>query len=304
LNKHGFTFEPVKTLKRQKPTKTTLEQAAKELQTLLEESVAKRVAGVEDVAVAFSGGLDSSLIAALAKNAGANVQLMHVSLKEQEETQHAQKVAEELNLPIHVRLYDEQDVENVLPKALRAIEETDPVKVAIGVPFFWAARETAKMGLKVALAGQGADELFGGYKRCADTYLAFGKETAEKSIFNDVATNYKNNLERDPKIFSFHGIELRLPFTSYQLTQYALRIPLELKIEREVDSPRKLVLRKAAENLGLPSSVVYRPKKAVQYTTGVSKALRKLAKESQLNVREYLTQCFRATMVEIGEAGR
>ena len=304
LNKHGFTFEPVKTLKRPRPAKTTLAHAAERIQTLLQKSVANRVENAKDVAIAFSGGLDSSLIAALAKNAGANVHLIHVSLKRQEETRHAQKVAEEMNLPIHAYLYDEQDVKNVLPKVLRAIEETDPVKVAIGVPFFWAAQETAKMGLRVVLAGQGADELFGGYKRYADTYLAFGKETAEKNIFNDVATNYKSNLERDSKICSFHGTELRLPFTSYQLTEYALRIPLELNIERGVDSLRKLVLRKTAENLDLPSSVVYRPKKAIQYATGVSKVLRKLARESRLNLKEYLMQCFRATTVETGEVGR
>jgi asparagine synthetase B (glutamine-hydrolysing) len=62
------------------------------------------------------------------------VHLIHVSLKNQLETEHAKKVAEELRLPIHVYLYDEEDVEKILSRVLWLIEESDPVKASIGIP--------------------------------------------------------------------------------------------------------------------------------------------------------------------------
>ncbi len=296
LNKHGFTFKPQNTLKRLEIRKITLEQAAKKVQKLLERSVADRVEDVDDVAVAFSGGLDSSLVAAMAKSKVANLHLIHVSLKGQKEIWHAQKAAEELGLPIHVCLYEENEVEKALPHVLLTTEEADPVKVAIGIPFFWTAQKASKENLKVILAGQGADELFGGYKRHSEAFIVSEKGETEKTLFNDVVGNYKNNVERDFKIYSSHGVELRLPFASYQLAKYALTIPLKLNLGQGGDSIRKLVLRKTAESIGLPRFVTRRPKKAIQYATGVSKALRKLAKRSRRSMKEYLQQVFRATL--------
>ncbi len=71
---------------------------------------------------------------------------------------------------------------------------------------------------------------------------------------------------------------------------------MKLNLGQGGDSIRKLVLRKTAESIGLPRFVTRRPKKAIQYATGVSKALRKLAKRSRRSMKEYLQQVFRATL--------
>ncbi|MBT0158924.1 hypothetical protein G4O51_02950 [Candidatus Bathyarchaeota archaeon A05DMB-2] len=292
VTSEGFKFEPVKTLTYAEPEPITMQTAAKTLNKLLEQSVRKRLAGTTEVAVAFSGGLDSSVVAFLAKKCGANVRLIHVSLENRPETEEAKKAADALRLPIQVHLFKESDVEEVISKVVELIEEPDPVKASIGVPFYWTAEKATEAGLYVLLAGQGADELFGGYQRYVNDYLAHGEEKVRRTIFEDVLRLHESNIERDVKICSFHDVELRLPFASYQIAQFALSLPLELKFEKKQDSLRKMVLRKVAENIGLPGSIVEKPKKAVQYATGVSDVLKKLGRKQNRTVKEYVNALF------------
>ena len=301
VSREGFQFKPVRTLTYSGAKSTTMQVAAEQLQKLLRQSVNERVSGLREVTVAFSGGLDSSLIAFLAKNSGTDVHLVHVGLKDQSETEHAKRVAEELKLPIHVYLYENEDVEKIILRVLWLIEESDPVKTSIGIPFYWAAEKTAEMGFKVMLAGQGADELFGGYRRYVDDYLGYGEEKTRKTLFKDVLKMYEANFERDFKISDFHNVELRLPFATYQIAKFAVNLPLELKIGLPDDGLRKLVLRKAAENLGLPQLITERPKKAIQYATGISKVLKKLASKNKLSVGEYTRQIFQKALKEMME---
>jgi len=296
VDKNGFKFKSAKTLTHLKPKQITMQAAAKELQTLLEHSVKERVSGLKEVAVAFSGGLDSSTIAFLAKNSGVNVHLIHVSLENQPEIEYAKKAAEELKLPIHVHLYNEEDVEEVLPNILWLIEEPNPVKTGIGIPVYWAAEKAAEMKLKVILAGQGADELFGGYKRHINDYSRYGSKKVREAILNDIFKMYETNFERDFKICNFHNVELRLPFATYQIAKFAMDLPLELKIGNQDSALRKLVLRRVAEKLGLPQFIAEKPKRAIQYTTGINKALKKLAKRKGLPIREYLQKMFQTIL--------
>jgi asparagine synthase (glutamine-hydrolysing) len=293
--KDGFKFTPLKTLTFQNPQSTTLGEAAEKLQTLLESSVQRRVFGVKKVAVAFSGGLDSSMVAFLAKKCGVAVQLVHVSLENQPETEEAWKAAEELDLPMQVHLFKESDIEQVISKVVWLVEEPDPVKASVGVPFFWTAEKTAETGFEVLLAGQGADELFGGYQRYIKEYLLEGDKKVRRTMHSDVVNIHESNIERDKKICTYHNVELRLPFASYELAQFAMSLPTNLKFEKKQDSLRKLVLRKAAENMGLSPQITQKPKKAVQYSTGINSALKKLAKKHNLTIAEYTNRLFTET---------
>jgi asparagine synthase (glutamine-hydrolysing) len=298
VDKHGFKFKPVKILVHTITKQITMQAAAKKLLKLLQQSVKQRVTGLKEAAVAFSGGLDSSIIAFLAKSFGVEVHLISVSLKNQPEIEYAKKAAEALNLPLHIHLYSEKTVEEVLPKVLWMIEEANPVKISIGIPVFWTAEKTSDMGFKVMLAGQGADELFGGYKRYLNDYLRYGEEHVQKTISNDIIRMYENNLERDSKICNFHNVELRLPFATYQLAKFAASLPLQIKIESPNDILRKTVLRKVAEDIGLPHFIVNKTKRAIQYATGVNKIIKKLAKKKGFSTKEYLQKMFQTVFKE------
>lgn len=290
VNREGFQFKPIKTLTYTEPKPITMDEAAKKLQALLEQSIQKRVNGLKEVAVAFSGGLDSSLVAFLASKCGVKVNLLHVSLENQVETEEAMAASDELNLPLQVHLFKDSDVEKVLPKVIALIEEPDPIKASVGLPFYWVAEKAAEAGFKVLLAGQGADELFGGYQRYVNEYCKDGSEKVLKTMFNDVVGIHESNLERDLKICGFHDVELRLPFASFEIAEFALSLPIECKIEQKTDTLRKLVLRKVALNAGMPGSVVDKPKKAVQYSTGINDAIKRIAKKHNKTVNEYIKE--------------
>jgi len=290
--KYGFRFKSIKKLVQGKIKQVDMQNSIVRLRTLLQRSTRKRVLGLKDVAVAFSGGLDSSLIAFLAHKTGVNVHLIFVSLENRSEIECAKKAAEALKLPIHVKIYKEKDVEKALPRVLWLIEEPAPVKASIGIPFYWVAENAAKMDLKVMLAGQGADELFGGYKRYLTGYSRQGKEKVTEAIFEDIVKMHETNFDRDNKICGYHNVELRLPFATCRMVEFALTLPLELKMESSDDAKRKLVLRRLAKGVGLPEFIANKPKKAIQYSTGVSKTLKKLAKRKGLSQREYVSKVF------------
>ena len=295
VNREGFQFKPLKTLSFREPEQTTLDDSAKRLRFLLEESIKRRIRRVKKVAVAFSGGLDSSLVAFLASKLGVKVTLLHVSMENQAETEEAIAASEALNLTLQVHLFKDSDVENTLPKVMALIEEADPVKASVGLPFYWAAEKASESNFEVMLAGQGADELFGGYQRYVAEYCQGGSERVLKTMFGDVTRIHESNLERDLKITSCFDVELRLPFASFDLAEFALALPIECKIVPEPDTLRKLVLRKAALDAGLPVSMSSKPKRAVQYSTGINNAIKRVAKKHGKTVNQYLTGLLEAS---------
>ncbi len=295
ISTQGFAFEKAAMIIQPRIKSIGMEAAAEHLRDLLSEATTERVKGVKKVAVAFSGGLDSSVIAVLAKKSGIDVNLISVGLENQQELLHAEKASEALELPIQVQEYDMRDVEKLVSKILWLIEEPNPMKVGVAMPFFWTAEIAYKIGCRVLLAGQGSDELFGGYKRYLAELDQKDEEALQESLYQDLVSSYESNFQRDYPVCAFHKVELRLPFIDREVVNFALSLPLEFKIESVEDQLRKRVLRKAAEKLKISDFIANRTKRAVQYSTGVNKALGKLAKSEGLTASAYLKQIFYKT---------
>jgi asparagine synthase (glutamine-hydrolysing) len=286
-NDMGLSFKDVKKIRQPVQRRLELKPAAKHLKRLLMQSTLNMTLDAKEVAVAFSGGLDSSLVAFLAQECGAKVCLINVGLENMPETKHAEDAAKALEMKIKVKTYSVDDVEAVLPKVLWLVEEPNAVNASIAIPLYWTSEVAANLGLRVLMAGQGADELFGGYHRYVRTYSEKGASALRRELFNDAARCYETNFQRDNQTCMFHNVELRLPFANLHVANFALSLPLNLKILSPTDWLRKRVLRKTAEDFGLPKFIANKAKKAVQYATGVDKALRKLAKRENLNPPEY-----------------
>lgn len=297
FNGEALSVKSVKTLKEGEEEHKPIEETVKDLKNLLEQSISERTRDLNRAALAFSGGLDSSLIALLLKKAGVETKLIHVSIEGLRGISQAEEAATQLDMPIHMRLYKEEDVERTLPLVLWALEQPDPLKASIGIPVYWTAETAASLGYKVLFAGHGADELFGGYKRYFDIYLRSGREEATKAIITDAIRMYETNFERDYKLCCYNGVELRMPFADYELASFALKLPIELKVSLD-SGERKILLRKVAERLGVPPKIVNMPKQAIQYSTGVSKALIRLAKSRKLGVKDYLKKIFDDILLE------
>src|SRR2546427_5171117 len=139
------------------------ESAVEKLGSLLTESAIKTVP--EGSALAFSGGLDSTLVAQAAMLTSRRPELFTVGLENQPELQHAQQVADQMGLPITVRELTKKEVVNLLPDVVQATESIDPTVVGVSLPFYATCQMARAKGLKHIVAGQLSDELFGGYAR-------------------------------------------------------------------------------------------------------------------------------------------
>lgn len=265
-----------------------LEGDVSKIDKLLKLSVGMRVEELYEVGVIFSGGLDSSYLALLLKeiseNIGLKIKLYAVGKEGSHDIEAAKYASKFLNLDLEICEITEDMIRDALPSVVKAIGDDNLMKVGVGLTAYFATKMVAEDGIKVAISGQGADELFGGYKRYLESFV---NDTLNYDIRNDIANMYHVNLERDGACAMLNSVELRLPFLDKKLVELALNIPDNKKIVSMHDDMRKSILRKLAFEEGLDYEIAYRPKKAAQYGTGIDKILRKkILKDTDLS--EYL----------------
>ncbi|WP_296802977.1 asparagine synthase-related protein [uncultured Methanobrevibacter sp.] len=255
---------------------------------ILRLSVVKRIEGLSEIGVIFSGGLDSSYLALLLKEISENIplkiKLYAVGVEGSKDVEAAIYASKFLNLDLEIFEVTEDAVREALPSVVKAIGDDNLMKVGVGLTTYFATKMVARDGLKVAISGQGADELFGGYKRYVQSFI---DGTLNYDLRVDMSNMYHVNLERDDACSMLNSVELRLPFLDKKLVELVLNIPDNKKIVSMHDDMRKSILRKLAFEEGLDYEIAYRPKKAAQYGTGIDKILRKkITKDTDIS--EYL----------------
>lgn len=257
-------------------------------------SVEKRVENITDVGLIFSGGVDSTILAVILKeiskkrqnkiNNGEkikplNIKLYSVGIENSQDIKFSEKIADDLGLELKTVIIDENTVRDSVKDVLTAIEDANIMKLGVGMTIYLATKAIHEDGIKVALSGQGADELFGGYNRYLkhfdnntlfDAYFDLDEE-----IYHDIANIYHVNLERDDAVSMANGVELRVPFMDKSIINLALDIPASFKIKNGEDLLRKHILRDVAKDIGVPDYIAERPKKAAQYGSGINKILKK-----------------------------
>ena len=271
--------------------------------TNLIESVYKRINGLDKVGLIFSGGVDSSILAIILKEIASqreeiikqkndigdenslndikplNIKLFAVGLENSQDINFSKKIANDLDLELEEIIINEDIIKRYVGDVLTAIEDANVMKIGVGMTMFIASKFMAEEGYNVAISGQGADELFGGYNRylkhfedntLSDAYFALDSE-----IRHDIENMYHVNLERDYAVTNVNGVELRVPFLDKKLVTLALDCPANYKIKDSEDVLRKHILRDVARDFDLPDYVCDRPKKAAQYGSGINKILKK-----------------------------
>src|SRR6266581_1235161 len=134
-------------------------------QSLADQTVPLALDGV------FFGGLDSALVAYVAKRSGLEPELISVGLKGHQELGHAEKTAKSFGLHVEISELSSSDILDSLPDVVQIIETIDPVIVGISIPIYFACQRAREMGLSYIAAGQLSDELFGGYGKFEEIAL-------------------------------------------------------------------------------------------------------------------------------------
>ncbi len=290
----GTAIFPASVLQRPRVVKSSMGEAAVRLEGKLRLAFENSLRGFRRVAVAFSGGVDSSLTAELVAASGAEVMLFTAGLKDSHDIEVSEKVASKLGYRHMVKTVRIDEVQDYIQRVVYAVEEAELMKVAVALPLYVAAESALQNGFDVIVSGQGGDELFGGYARYLQTLQVKGYDGLQDEMWRDVLRLSEVNLQRDDAVTKAHGLELSVPFLNLDVVHAAVSTPPELKISGPKDVLRKRVLRKVAKTVGLPEDVATLPKKAVQFGSGSERAIRQVARSLGYKCPStYLQEVFR-----------
>ena len=241
-----------------------------EVRSTLEAAVVSHCMSDVGVGAFLSGGLDSSIIAALAKRHLGELHTFAVGVEGSTDLAAARLVADHLGTMHHEYRITEAEVLTALAGIIHSLESFDQDLVRSAVPTFFAARLAAQH-TKVILTGEGADELFAGYtyhRSIADPV------TLHAELRRTVTTLHDINLQRADRLTMLHSIEGRVPFLDLRMVELAQRIPVSLKLAGD-PAVEKWVLRKAFEDL-LPPEIVWRRKEQFDEGSGTADLLPRL----------------------------
>ena len=248
----------------------------KKLHNALEESVHRQLMSDVPYGVLLSGGLDSSIISAIAKKYAAKriesgdeqdawwpqLHSFAIGLVGSPDLAAARKVADHIGTVHHEVNFTVQEGLDAIKDVIYYLETYDVTSVRASTPMYLLARVIKSMGIKMVLSGEGADEIFGGY-------LYFHKAPDARS-FHEETVRKLNKLHlydclRANKALAAWGVEGRVPFLDKEFMDVAMAINPEDKMAKD-GKMEKWILRKAFEDY-LPESIVWRQKE--QFSDGV-----------------------------------
>lgn len=245
------------------------------LRHALEEAVAKRLSTVREVGACLSGGLDSSLIAALAAKRlarkGKQLHTYSIGMAGSPDLEHARLVATHIGSIHHERIVTPEECLAVIPEVIRAIETFDITTVRASVGNYLVGRLVTEVTphVKVVLNGDGSDEVLGGYlyMRAAPDDAAFEAELDR--LLREI---HMFDVARSERSMAAHGLESRSPFLDRQFVSVARALPTDA-LRPTKTMMEKTILRTAfAESGLLPEKVLWRRKEA--FSDGISRAER------------------------------
>ncbi len=222
----------------------------------------------------LSGGLDSSALVALARPHLRTLHTFAVGVPGAPDLAFARQVAEALGTVHHEILVSAQEMLAALPDVIYHLESFDALLVRSSVTNYLAAKH-AVQHVGSVFSGEGADELFAGYQ-----YLQGLDQARLASELIDITRRLHNTaLQRVDRSAAAHGLVVYVPFLDPEVVDYAMRIPVTLKLRRGGRAVEKWILRRAMAG-ALPEGVLWRRKTKFWQGAGVQDLLAQHAEET------------------------
>jgi len=247
-------------------------EAARALKDSLQQAVRKRLLTERPIAALLSGGIDSSLIAALVqkelKETGRTLETYTIGFEGSADLKYAKEVADHIGSKHTEIIMTPQQFFDAIPEVIRSIESYDITTVRASVGNWLVSREIRRLSeAKVLFNGDGSDEVFGSYLYF---FRAPDDESFEAEVSRLLEDIHKYDVLRSDRSISSHGLEPRTPFLDKQFVALARSIPTNLLRPIQGQQVEKALLRRAFDDGLLPLSVLHRQKEA--FSDGVSGA--------------------------------
>lgn len=249
-----------------RPFDGTENDALPAIKSMLRKVVHKRLLADVPVGVSLSGGLDSSIVTALAREESEQLHSFAVGVKGSPDLAAARQMSKHLDTIHHEYVYTAQDMAEALPSVLYHLESFDPALVRSAIPNYFLAK-LASEHVKVILTGEGADELYAGYD-----YLAAyeSPDDLQDEMIHITNALHNTNLQRADRMSMAFGLEARVPFLDVQSIALAMGIPADWKLHRSA-TPKAMLRQSFVEDL--PEEIVNRPKEKFSKGAGSSELI-------------------------------
>ena len=249
-----------------------------ELEDALISFIKEKVEG-KDVGVACSGGLDSGLVSAIAKEFANSVTLYSCGTKNAHDVMMTKDLSERLEIPmVHAKI-TKGDMHGLIREMIEIASQPDPLTISYEMPLLCVCKAAKE---DIILTGQGADEYFMG---CAK-FVGASAEDYEVLKTASVERLLNVSVPCELKIAEHFNKTLYYPYLDISMTSLVEKIDPEVLRPKDMDS-RKEVLRKIAIHLGY-DFIAKRPKKSSQYGSGTTDLIRGIAKENNMMYAEYI----------------
>jgi len=242
------------------------------------ENAVKETVTDKKIGVAFSGGVDSTLLAKLVKDMGYDIHLLTIGFQDSHDINFAKEVNQILNFPHNISEIDPEKFKEVSEKINQTIKSDNLSWNENSIAFYYVAELAQKNGLKTVVTANGIDELFCGYNSYREAI-----ETGEAEVVNMMTDKLKNEKEMMIAINAVtaeFGVTMIQPFLLPNFIEYAKKIPGSEKIHGPDDMQRKHPIRELAMDYGIPEVAAKKKKKALQYGSKIHKSLLKSRKTS------------------------
>ena len=241
-----------------------IQGTARILRELVIDAVKKRMKGVGGVSL--SGGLDSSIVAAIAKEFNPNLKLFTGTIDSSPgpDLENAKFMAEFLGIEPHIYRITDEDIMDFIPKAVWHLESFDEDCISGIISNYYVSR-MAKEHTDAILVGEGADELFGGYRMVLKSPKVKDDEHREELAQRLIDISYNTALRRLDRAWMAGGVAYQTPFLDSKVVAFSQKIPMKWKIygEKQIE---KYILREAFRDM-LPERIANREK--LRFAMGV-----------------------------------
>ena len=230
------------------------------------------------IGVAFSGGVDSTLLAKLVKDMGYDVHLLTIGFQDSHDINFAKEVNQLLNFPHSISEINPEKFKEISQKINQIIKSDNLSWNENSIAFHYVAEFAQKNELKTVATANGIDELFCGYNSYREA-IEKGEDEVTK-MMDEKLKNEGEMMVAINKVTAEFGVKMVQPFLSPSFVDYSKKIPVSEKIHGPDDMQRKHPIRDLAMDYGVPEVAAKKQKKALQYGSQIHKSLLKSRKTS------------------------